>query len=204
MELPRFRGRLSSRKKGSDMPKTKPPYPAESRRQMVELVQAGRSPAQLAREFDCSAQTIVTWVARVAVDAGKPPPGKDTPTTAKREELMRRRRQAPAADGARHPLKGYGPVCRQRRQDVQPASNSRTQTRPPTRCRRCVECSTSFRVATTLGRAGRHRHEQSMMRCAPSESGWSTPNPMRRTARSGCARMCTTRAWWAAASGSRG
>lgn len=75
------------------MPKTKPPYPAEFRRQMVELVQAGRSPAELAREFDCSAQTIINWVARASVDAGKPLPGKDALTTVEREELVRLRRQ---------------------------------------------------------------------------------------------------------------
>ena len=32
------------------MPTPKPPDPAEFRRQMVELVRAGRKPAQLARE----------------------------------------------------------------------------------------------------------------------------------------------------------
>ncbi len=32
------------------MPKTRPPYPAEFRRQMVELVAAGRTPAELSRE----------------------------------------------------------------------------------------------------------------------------------------------------------
>ena len=36
------------------MPTPKPPYPAEFRRQMVELVQAGRTPSQLAREFGCT------------------------------------------------------------------------------------------------------------------------------------------------------
>ena len=75
------------------MPKTKPPYPAEFRRQMVELVQVGRSPAELAREFDCSAQTIINWVARAAVESGKPLPGKDLLTTAEREALSRLRRQ---------------------------------------------------------------------------------------------------------------
>ncbi len=42
------------------MPSTKPPYPAEFREQIVELVHAGRSPAELAREFGCSAQTLPT------------------------------------------------------------------------------------------------------------------------------------------------
>lgn len=75
------------------MPRTKPPYPAEFRRQMVELAMAGRTPAQLSREFDCSAQTIINWVARAAADSGKPLPGKDVLSTAEREELTRLRRQ---------------------------------------------------------------------------------------------------------------
>jgi transposase-like protein len=40
------------------MPKTRPPYPPEFRRQMVELVLAGRGPEELAREFEPSAQAI--------------------------------------------------------------------------------------------------------------------------------------------------
>ena len=41
------------------MPKTRPPYPAEFGQQMVELVRAGgKTPAELSREFECSAQTI--------------------------------------------------------------------------------------------------------------------------------------------------
>jgi transposase len=34
------------------------PYPPEFRRQMVELVHAGRSPEELAREFEPTAQSI--------------------------------------------------------------------------------------------------------------------------------------------------
>ena len=44
------------------MPKTRPPYPPEFRRQMVALVRAGRGPEELAREFEPSAQAIRTWV----------------------------------------------------------------------------------------------------------------------------------------------
>lgn len=33
------------------MGRTRPPYPAEFREQMVELVRSGRTPAELAREF---------------------------------------------------------------------------------------------------------------------------------------------------------
>ncbi len=37
------------------MPPTRPPYPPDLRRQIVELVRAGRSPAELAREFESTA-----------------------------------------------------------------------------------------------------------------------------------------------------
>lgn len=48
------------------MPRTRPPYPREFRRQMVELVQAGRSMAQLAREFEPRYKTIREWVRQTA------------------------------------------------------------------------------------------------------------------------------------------
>ena len=76
------------------MARTHPPYPAEFRQQMVELVHAGRAPVELAREFDCSAQAIRNWVAQDSIDQGKPLPGKEGGlTSAEREELARLRRE---------------------------------------------------------------------------------------------------------------
>ena len=75
------------------MSKVRPPYPAEFRQQMVELVRAGRSPAQLSREFGVTAQSITNWVGQAAIDDGKPLPGKEGLTTAEREELVRLHRQ---------------------------------------------------------------------------------------------------------------
>ena len=75
------------------MPATKPPYPAEFRRQMIELVMAGRKPAQLAREFGCTPQSISTWVAQAAAESGKKVRGKDVLSSAEREELTRLRRE---------------------------------------------------------------------------------------------------------------
>jgi transposase len=75
------------------MPKTRPPYPAEFREQIVELARAGRTPAELAREFGCSAQTVTNWIAQAAIDAGKPRPGKDGLSSVEREELTRLRRE---------------------------------------------------------------------------------------------------------------
>lgn len=71
------------------MPKTRPPYAPEFRRQMVELVRAGRTPEELSREFEPSAQTIRNWADQAEVDAGH----GDGVTSAEREELRRLRRE---------------------------------------------------------------------------------------------------------------
>jgi transposase len=74
----------------STMAKTRRAYAAEFRRQMVELVQAGRSPEALAREFEPTAQSIRNWVAQAERDPGG---GNGGLTTAEREELNRLRRE---------------------------------------------------------------------------------------------------------------
>ena len=58
------------------MPRFRVPYPPEFRRQMVELVRSGRTPQDLAREFEPNAQSIAHWVRQ-----------------AEREELSRLRRE---------------------------------------------------------------------------------------------------------------
>jgi transposase len=57
---------------------------------MVELVRAGRSPEELAREFEPSAQAIRTWVQQAERDGGQRDDGL---TSAEREELRRLRRE---------------------------------------------------------------------------------------------------------------
>ena len=52
------------------MPKTRRPYAAEFRQQMVDLVRSG-APEDLAREFEPSSQAIRTWVAQAGRDAGE-------------------------------------------------------------------------------------------------------------------------------------
>ena len=44
--------------------KTRPPYPAAFREQIVELYASGRRIADLAKEFGCSEQSISAWVKR--------------------------------------------------------------------------------------------------------------------------------------------
>ena len=66
------------------------PYPPEFRRQIVELVRAGRTPAELAREFEPTYETICNWVRQADRDEGR---SVDGLTTQEREDLRRLRRE---------------------------------------------------------------------------------------------------------------
>ena len=72
------------------MPKSRPPYPPDFRRRIVELVAKGRTPEELARQFEPSAQAIRNWVKQATLDAGKRTDGL---TTEEHEELRRLRRE---------------------------------------------------------------------------------------------------------------
>ena len=53
------------------MPRSHPAYPAAFREQLIALVHAGRSPEELSREFEPTAQTIHNWVAQYERDRGE-------------------------------------------------------------------------------------------------------------------------------------
>jgi len=72
------------------MPRTREPYPPEFRQQMIELVGAGRTPEELSREFEPTAQTIHNWVRQTDIDARV---RSDGMTSLEREELRRLRRE---------------------------------------------------------------------------------------------------------------
>ena len=72
------------------MPRSRPPYPLEFRNRIIELVRAGRTPAELAQEFEPTAQTISTWVAQADRDDGQ---RHDGLRSAEREELRKLRRE---------------------------------------------------------------------------------------------------------------
>jgi transposase len=72
------------------MAKTRPPYPPEFRRRIVELVRAGRTPEELSREFEPTAQSIRNWVGQADLDEGRRDDGM---TSIERDELRRLRRE---------------------------------------------------------------------------------------------------------------
>ncbi|MDB5376732.1 MAG: family transposase [Rubritepida sp.] len=67
------------------------PYPPEFRRQMVELVRTGRTPADLSREFEPTAQSIWNWVRQAERDAGARKDGGAA--SPEREEQAKLRRE---------------------------------------------------------------------------------------------------------------
>jgi len=72
------------------MGKTRRGYSEEFQRQMIRLVRAGRSPEDLGREFEPSAQSIRNWVKQSELDEGSRTDGLKTE---EREELTRLRRE---------------------------------------------------------------------------------------------------------------
>ncbi len=72
------------------MPRSRSPYPAEFRAQMVELVRSGRTPEELSREFEPTAQSIWNWVRQAERDQGV---RLDGLTSDEKEELRRLRRE---------------------------------------------------------------------------------------------------------------
>jgi transposase-like protein len=69
---------------------TKPPYDPEFRSQIIEMVQEGRRPADLAAEFGVTATTIWKWVRQAELDGGE---RHDGLTTDEKTELAKLRRE---------------------------------------------------------------------------------------------------------------
>ena len=72
------------------MPRYRKPYPKELKEKLVVLVRQGRTPEELSREFEPTAQAIRNWVTQADRDEGR---REDGLTTNEREELQRLRRE---------------------------------------------------------------------------------------------------------------
>jgi transposase len=72
------------------MPKSHPPYPEEFRQQILELIRAGRTPDELAEEFEPTAQTIRNWIKQAELDNGQ---RHDGLTSDEKAELARLRKE---------------------------------------------------------------------------------------------------------------
>jgi transposase len=73
----------------SAMAKLRKRYTPQFRQQVVELVRAGRSPVELAKQFGPTAQSIRLWAAQADREAGK----REGLTSSEREELRKLRQE---------------------------------------------------------------------------------------------------------------
>ncbi len=73
------------------MPRTRPPYPEEFKREAIELVRiSSKSQRQIAEDLGISDVTLRNWVKQAERDEGKRPDGLSSD---EREELHRLRRE---------------------------------------------------------------------------------------------------------------
>jgi transposase len=86
----------------SAMPRTRPPYPPEFRREAVELVLAGRTVKDVAESLGCSDQSLHNWVKQHQLDHRVRDDGL---TSAEREELRQLRKRVKRVEQERDILK---------------------------------------------------------------------------------------------------
>ena len=84
------------------MPRTRPPYPEEFRREAVELVRGGRSIRDVAGSLGVSDQTLRNWVKQTQLDLRERDDGL---TSAERAELRELRRRVKRLEQEREILK---------------------------------------------------------------------------------------------------
>jgi transposase len=73
------------------VPRTRPPYPPEFKREAIELVRlTGKSSAQVAKDLGISDVSLRNWIKQAERDEGKRPDGLSSD---EREELARLRRE---------------------------------------------------------------------------------------------------------------
>ena len=72
------------------MPRTRPPQVQKFREQIIALARNGRTPRELAEEFEPSEQTIRNWLKQAGLDKGQ---RSDGPTSDQKDEVRKLRKK---------------------------------------------------------------------------------------------------------------
>ena len=86
----------------SSMPKSRPPYPEEFRREAVQLVRSGRSIKDVAESLGVTEQSLRNWVKQTELDLHERDDGL---RSAERQELVELRRRVKRLEQERDLLK---------------------------------------------------------------------------------------------------
>jgi len=95
---------LGSKDPGKEVqvPRSRPPYPEEFRREALELLKlTGKAVSQVAKDLGVSDQTLFNWRRQAQIDEGK----REGLTTEEREELRRLRKEVRKLEMEREILK---------------------------------------------------------------------------------------------------
>jgi len=84
------------------MPRSRPPYPPEFRREAVQLVRGGRTVKDVADALGCSEQSLHNWVKQHQLDQRE---RHDGLTSSEREELRELRKRVKRVEMERDILK---------------------------------------------------------------------------------------------------
>ena len=103
------------------MPRSRPPYPPEFRQQILELIKAGRTPNELAREYEPTGETIRQWVKQAADDEGE---DQEKRSSDDRAEITRLRKENQRLRQEREILKKAAAWFAQETNCVPPKSSS--------------------------------------------------------------------------------
>ena len=128
------------------MPRTRNPYPAEFREQLIGLVRAGRSVESLAREYEPCAATIHDWVKQAGADDGERDDRLNERRVGRASPFTPRGEAAPPR--TRYLIKGRG-LVRTKRRDI--AEVFEFMTANPLRVSRCkasARAGPSFAIKT--------------------------------------------------------
>ena len=111
-----------------------PPYSAEFRKQVVELALGGQTPAELSRQFGCSAQAITNWLAEDGRRASLAASDKQGLDDSERQELLRLRKEVARLQQERDILaKATAWFAARNEKTSTPSTNSSERTRPTPR-----------------------------------------------------------------------